>query len=796
MNPKYLRTLEYPKILERLASRTAFSAGRELALSLLPSSDIEEVQTRQEQTTEARHLIDIRPDIGIGGARDVRPLVQDAEISRTLEPAELLDISNTLQSARSLRRALDRLSDQFPLLAALATDMQDCPGLVAEVNRCISDKAEVADAASPALARIRREQIGARQRLLDKLNRIVASRATAQYLQEPLVTERSGRYVVPIKVEHKGRIPGIVHDQSSSGATLFIEPLTTVELNNRWRQLKLDEEREIDRILRQLTGLVAENGEAIRQSVSGLAALDLAFAKANYSHDIKGVQPILTEIESSQTTVRTEHNSAASPLELRQARHPLLSPDTVVPIDLQLGGDFSVLVITGPNTGGKTVALKTAGLLSLMAQAGLHIPAGEASRTPVFSSVYADVGDEQSIEQSLSTFSSHMTTIIEILKQADERSLVLLDELGAGTDPAEGSALAQALIATLLRRNISTIATTHYSELKVYAHSTPGVENASVEFDVETLRPTYVLTIGLPGRSNAFAIASRLGLTQDVIDEAQQWVTPETAEADKLLDDIRVAREAAQAANASAQTTQREAEHRDRELAERLASIEEARREVLNEAREQARQELDAVRKELRHLRTTLISRGDTDQRPAKATERLADIEERLPPLAPVTPVIAPVPGGLHAGDTVWISTLDKTGEIASLSNGEAEVLVGGYRLLAPLSALELRHRAPAALESPRVSIPRPTSPGTELHLRGLHVEEALPILDKYLDEAYLAGLPYVRIIHGKGTGTLRQVVRDQVATHPLVSSFRPGGRHEGGDGVTIITFVERPVGL
>jgi len=411
--------------------------------------------------------------------------------------------------------------------------------------------------------------------LLARLNRIVTSKKNGPFLQEPIVTQRSGRYVIPIKVECKGRIPGIVHDQSSSGATLFIEPLATVELNNRWRQLQLDEEREIERILLQLTAMVKEHGLAIRGTVEALAQLDLAFAKGNYSYAIKGIEPLLTEIENGETTVRTEHNPTAN--------HPLLPVETVVPIDVRLGGDFTTLVITGPNTGGKTVALKTVGLLSLMAQAGLHIPAGESSRTPVFSGIYADIGDEQSIEQSLSTFSSHMTTIIGILDQADEQSLVLLDELGAGTDPVEGSALARALIATLLRRHIMAIGTTHYSELKVYAHSTRGVENASVEFDVDTLSPTYVLTIGLPGRSNAFAIASRLGLSQAVIDEAQQWVRPEDMEADQLLGDIKAAREATQAASAAAQAAQREVERQERDLAERLAGIEEARREILNE---------------------------------------------------------------------------------------------------------------------------------------------------------------------------------------------------------------------
>jgi len=786
MNPKHLQTLELPKILERLAKHTSFSAGRELALSLRPSPDFDEVARRQGETSEARALLGARGDLSLGGARDVRPLVDRAERGAILLPGELLEVRDTLVSGRRLRRAITRLRDRFPLLASIAGKIEECPNVVAEIARCLNDQAQVVDGASQNLARIRREMREAHQRLLAKLERIISSPSNAPFLQEPLVTQRGGRYVIPLKADFKGRIPGIVHDQSASGATLFIEPLSTVELNNRWRELQLEEEREVQRILARLSKLVAEEGEPIERTVQALAELDLAFAKARYAEEIKGVEPKLVPFRKVAGGLHP-----GSSIQLIEARHPLLDPATVVPIDVHLDDDYFILVITGPNTGGKTVSLKTVGLLSLMAQCGLAIPAAEGSALSVFSGIYADIGDEQSIEQSLSTFSAHITNIISILSQADERSLVLLDDLGAGTDPSEGSALARALLSHLLRRRITTFISTHYPELKVYAHATPGVENACVEFDLETLSPTYELTIGLPGRSNAFAIARRLGLSLEIVGQAEGMVPSESLEADSLLAEIRQARQEALEAREAAEAARHRAEELERELRRELADIEKTRREILSAAREEAQRELEEMRAELRRIRAGLGMATITRERVAQAEERLASLEPK-----PVEPLVQPRFGpqeALSIGDTVWVAGLRATGEITELSGDEAEVQVGSFRIRAKVEDLELRHKAakPGVGEG-EVSVPKVPSPGLELNLRGQTAEEALPRLDRYLNDAYLAGLPRVRIIHGKGTGTLRRVVRDFVKRHPLVADWRPGDQYEGGEGATVVELVAR----
>ena len=792
MERKYLETLEYPQILERLARHTSFSAGRELALALQPATDPAEVRRRQQETSEARALQDLKPDVGLGGARDVRPLVRRALVGAALLPQELLEVRETLVVGRTLKRWITRQASQFPLLAGRAQWIEECPDLVNEIGRCINDRAEVVDMASPALARIRQELVGARDRLLERLQRLLTGEL-APYLQEAIITQRSGRYVVPIRAEAKGRVQGIVHDESASGATLFIEPLTTVELNNRWRELQIEEQHEVERILGSLSAQVAENGSWIERTVEVLAELDLAFAKGRYSYELRAAQPRLWEEGKAPGEPEPK-----APLTLLRARHPLLNPETVVPIDVWLGGDVRVLVVTGPNTGGKTVALKTVGLLALMHQAGLHVPADPDSILPVFSGVYADIGDEQSIEQNLSTFSSHMTTIIDVLRRAGPGSLVLLDELGAGTDPVEGSALAQAVIRTLLRRDVLAMATTHYSELKLFAYATPGVSNASVEFDVETLSPTFELTIGLPGRSNALAIAQRLGLPQEIIDEATALVAPESLQADALLAEIKAARAEAQEALARARASRDEAEALRERLARELAAIEETRRQVIEEARAQVQCELEGVRAELRAISAGLATETLTQDWLRQAAERVRQLEKEALPAPPPAPPAMPS-GPLEVGDTVFVPSLGQTGELLSLAGDEAEVQVGSFRLRTRAAGLELRHRAPSRSGSrtgpgsegveasglTRVSQVTP-APAMELDLRGRRVEDALPELDKYIDSAYLAGLPFVRIIHGKGTGTLRQVVREALAQHPLVASYKAGEREEGGEGVTV----------
>jgi DNA mismatch repair protein MutS2 len=786
MNSKYLQTLELPKILERLAQHTSFSASQELALRLQPSPDLDEAIRRQRETSEARALLDARADVSLGGARDVRPLVDRAEHSAVLMPSELLDVHSTLVSGRTLRRAITRLRDQFPLLANTAGRIEECPDVVVEIARCINDRAEVVDGASPNLARIRRGMREAHQRLMAKLERIVSSPSNAAFLQEAFITQRGGRYVIPLKADFKGRIPGIVHDQSASGATLFIEPLATVELNNRWRELQLEEEREVQRILAELSNLVAEEGEFIKRTVEALAELDLAFAKARYAEEIEGVEPKLVAFRKVAIGLHP-----GSSIQLIKARHPLIDPAKVVPIDVYLDDDYFILVITGPNTGGKTVSLKTVGLLALMAQCGLAIPAAEGSTISVFSNIYADIGDEQSIEQSLSTFSAHITNVINILGQADEHCLVLLDDLGAGTDPGEGSAIARALLSHLLRRRITTFVSTHYPELKIYAHTTPRVENACVEFDLETLSPTYELSIGLPGRSNAFAIARRLGLSPEIVSEAESMVSPESLEAESLLAEIKQAHQEALAAQGAAKAARHRAEDLERELRQELADIEKTRREILSAARDEAQRELAEMRAELRKIRAGLGMTTVTREWMAQAEDALASLEPK-----PVEPIVQPrfkPQEALSLGDTVWVAGLEATGEITELSGDEVEVQVGSFRIKAKLGDLELRHKATKPEVRERVvSVPRISSPGVELSLRGQTTEEALPRLDKYLNDAYLAGLPQVRIIHGKGTGTLRRVVRDFVTNHPLVASCRPGDEYEGGEGATVVKLVSR----
>jgi DNA mismatch repair protein MutS2 len=794
MNVKSWQVLEYPKILAQLAEHTSFSLGHELALRLRPSSREGLVRRRQQETSEARHLLDIKPGLSLGGVTNLRPLLKKAHLEATLTPGELLDIRNTVLAARSLRRSIAPLESRFPLLAVRAEEIDECPELVQDISRTINDRAEVVDAASPALARIRREVKETHERLLEKLERIVSSPNNSHFLQEKLITERHGRYVIPLKVDFKGRIPGVVHDESASGATLFIEPLATLELNNSWRQLIVEEEREVERVLKQLTARVGEQEGALQRTLRALAALDLAFAKAQYSLAIRAAEPELIPFPNKRKKGEKSKRGFEHPgstIRLLQARHPLLPSSQAVPIDVHISDDFFILMITGPNTGGKTVTLKTVGLLALMAQAGLHIPAADGSALPVFGGIYADIGEEQSIEQSLSTFSSHMTRIVDILSRAYWKSLVLLDELGAGTDPVEGSALARAILAHLHRRRITTLVATHYSDLKVYAHTTPGVRNASVEFDAETLAPTFKLSIGLPGQSNALAIAARLGLSKQITNEASKLLTPEDLEVESLLTDIKRAREEAMAANRAAQEARTEAEQTRQGLEERLVQVEEERRGILNRARHQARIELGEVRKELRSISKALEPQPRPQQL-VEAKAQLKDLEEAVEPPEPPIKLFPLSKEEVRVGQSVWVEELRQKGEItALLGDEEVEVGVGKFRVKARSTDLELvEEDAETERTQTYIVATPPTATPSSLQLRGQRAEEAILELDKYLDRAYLARIPTVRIVHGKGTGTLRRAVRDELHKHRLVASYRPGDPEEGGDGVTIAELV------
>jgi DNA mismatch repair protein MutS2 len=809
MDSKFLHTLEFPKILERLSQFTAFSASAALAHSLAPTADLAEARRWQTETAEARKLLSVKTDVTIGGAHDVRPLADLAARGGVLQPGEMMDIKNTLVAARTLHRILTKLADQFPRLAAIASGIEETPGLVEAISRTIDERGEVLDSASEKLAAIRRELRIAHDRLLQKLQRLISDPKHAAHLQEPIITQRDGRYVIPLKADFKGRIRGVVHDQSASGATLFIEPLSTVELNNEWREKQLAEQDEIRRIMAALSALVGEQADKIIRAVEALADLDLAFAKAKYADAIRASEPVLREFKkpviSHQSTVDssliTDHRSLTtrvhpgSTIKLRSARHPLLHPETVVPVDVELDEQTYALVITGPNTGGKTVSLKTVGLLALMAQSGLHLPVESGSELSVFQKVFADIGDEQSIEQSLSTFSAHITNIIGILKQADDRSLVIIDELGAGTDPAEGSALARAILSYLLDKGATTLVATHYPELKGFAHNTPGVKNASVEFDLETLAPTFHLTIGLPGRSNAFAIATRLGLDATIVAEARTMVAQTDLEAEKLLDEIHRQREVVRAERSRAEEARSRAAAHERELARRLERIEDERRKILEESRAQAGKEIETLREELSELKRKLARAAQPLEIVKEVEVALEEAEEKQSlPVAPLAPV--QTPSGkkrpIRLGDTVKLKTLNSIGVVTALAAADAEVQVGRLRVRAKLDELELRGSPePAEIEPPTSNFQPPTelhpSPGLELDIRGRTVEEALPELERYLDAAYLAGLPWVRIIHGKGTGKLRQGVRDFLRASPVVKSHETGKDDEGGEGVTVV---------
>jgi DNA mismatch repair protein MutS2 len=813
MDSRSLHVLEFDKIRDRLAAFASFSLGVERCRELMPTDDIRLAREWQAETREARRLIEEKSDVHLGGVHDLRSLTEQALRGSPLLPVDLNHVRYTLQRARSLQRALSRLAEQFPHVADVAARISAPQEVVEEIGRCIDERGEVLDSASETLARVRRELREAHGHLMEKLQRIIGVTANQPFLQEAIITQRQGRYVIPLRAEFKGRIPGLIHDQSGSGATLFIEPLAVVDLNNQWREAQLAEEEEIRRILTVLTEMVAAAAGPIRRTVEALGDLDLIFAKARYANELRATEVELLpfrsnrDVRGSQTAlgdVQDEIEHPGSTIRFFQARHPLLDPLTVVPVDIYLDNDYFVLVITGPNTGGKTVTLKTTGLLALMAQSGLAIPAADGSTLSVFEQVFADIGDEQSIEQSLSTFSSHMTHIVGILEQADSRSLVLLDELGAGTDPEEGAALAQALLDTVLARSITTLATTHYSELKVFAHSTPFISNASVEFDIETLSPTYKLSIGLPGRSNAFAIARRLGLTPEIVTRAEALVSPGSLEAEAMLAEIKRARESALAAESEAKAAQRHAEALNADLHYRLAKAEEARREVLSEARLLAQAELEAIRQEIALWRSRMpetageISPSDRSRHQAWLAEAEAILSQRARATQPLPSLTAPEPvvvdGPLQAGDKVWVPSLGASGEVAAVGAHDVEIKVGSFRLKLAQSRVELRQRGEqlATQIQPGGSLPRPSSPGMELDLRGLTVDDMLIELDRYLDTAYLAGLPFVRLIHGKGTGALRQAVRDELRGHPLVSEFRPGDSAEGGEGVTVARLVQR----
>ena len=806
---RHWETLEFPKILARLAKYADFSAGAELALALTPAPDYREARERLALTAEARALFVARPDFALGGIHDIRPWVEQARHEVIIMPQELLQVRNTLLGAEQVHRVLTRLEAQFPNLADIAWRIAPQPQLVTAITRVLDDRGEVRDSASPELARIRHDLRISLERIQERLRRMVTSPEIARYLQDTVITRREGRFVIPVQAGYKGQVPGVVHDRSTTGMTLFMEPLAVVELNNALRELTLAEEEEVYRILAELTHQVAAAGTVLDALIQALAELDLVLARARYADEIQATQPELLPLPQTLPPVKEDNYGVGAVLRLEGARHPLLDPQKVVPVDIMLDAETHILILTGPNTGGKTVSLKTAGLLLLMAQSGMHIPADAGSALSFFESVFVDIGDEQSIEQSLSTFSSHLANIVSFLEKVDHCSLVLLDELGAGTDPAEGSALARALLEDIRKRRSLAFVATHYPELKLYAHNTPGVRNASMEFDTETLAPTYRLTIGLPGRSNAFAIARRLGVPESVVKAAQAMISGEDLRAEDMLEDLHQLRLEAARTRDAARQARHEAQILGANLQKRLAGIDEERRTILQQAREMADAEVAVVREELESLRRRLRVEPVRDMREnlsqvvAEVTSGLADVDALTSDLSPEPLVDAAADsaaaldaaptGAPRPGDTVRLATLGLEGILVRVDGAEALVQAGPVRTRVPFESLTLVRREQRAAASETlgpVSVAAP-SPGLQLDLRGLTAEEALLRLERYLDQATMARLPWVRVVHGKGTGTLRREVRRQLGDHPLVVSYESATERDGGDGVTIVHLIK-----
>lgn len=804
---RHWETLEFPKIVRRLAKYTDFSGGSELALALTPAQTHQEAHERLGLTAEARALLVARPDFALGGVSDIRPWVEQARHDVIIMPRDMLQLRDTLTGAERVHRILTRLETQFPNLADIAWRITPKPQLVTAITRVLDDRGEVRDSASVELARIRHDLRVSQDRIQERLRRMVTSPEIARYLQDTVITRREGRFVIPVQTSFKGQVPGVVHDRSATGMTLFMEPLAVVELNNALRELSLAEEEEIFRILAALTRQVSDVGSALDALVEALAELDLVLARARYADELQATQPNLLPLPTALPELAGENYGVGAVLRLEGARHPLLDPQTVVPVDIVLDSETHILILTGPNTGGKTVSLKTAGLLLLMAQSGMHIPADAGSALSFFEAVYADIGDEQSIEQSLSTFSSHLANIVSFLDKIDHRSLVLLDELGAGTDPAEGSALARALLEEIRKRRSFALVATHYPELKLYAHGTPGARNASMQFDTDTLAPTYRLTIGVPGRSNAFAIARRLGLPDRVVKTAQGMVSGAELRTEDMLEDLHQLRLEAARARDAARQARHEAQILANNLRTRLAGINEERQTILQQARDSADAEVEVLRRELDVLRRRLRVEPARDVRESLARV-VVDIETELEDIAAALPILSAEPltdvalespmaletmpaGPLALGDTVRVESLGLEGVLVRLVGDEALVQAGPVRTRVPVPTLTLVRRGQRPAPEIPASVPAAaTSPGLQLDLRGLTADEALLRLDRYLDQATLARLPWVRVIHGKGTGILRREVRRMLGDHPLVVRYESATERDGGDGVTVVHLV------
>ena len=793
MNPKALKTLEYNKIIDKLTEFAGSALAKEMCRNLQPSTDLYEIQALQKETSDALSRIYQKGAVSFRGVRDIRGSIKRLEIGAIIGINELLSICSLLDVCSKVKAYSrnDRDPDFEDSLEAMFQALQPLTPVSSEIRRCIASDEELNDDASPALFKIRRSMRQINDKVHAQLQTMVNGSART-YLQDAVVTMRNGRYCIPVKAEHRGQIPGMIHDQSSTGSTLFVEPMAVIKLNNDLRELELKEEKEIEMILATLSARCGEETEALRDDLDLLTKLDFIFARAQLSRSMNGTQPDFNE---------------EGRILIKKGRHPLLDKKKVVPIDIQLGKDFELLIITGPNTGGKTVSLKTVGLFTLMGQAGLHIPAFDHSELSVFHEVFADIGDEQSIEQSLSTFSAHMTNTVSILKEADDRSLVLFDELGAGTDPTEGAALAIAILSNLHRRGSRVMATTHYSELKVFALSTPGVENGCCEFDVETLRPTYRLLIGVPGKSNAFAISQKLGLSQDIIEEAKTHLTKQDEDFEDLLADLEQKRVTIEQERDQINSYKEEI----RELKQRLESKQEkldlSRDKILREANEQARNILQeakdyadtTIRNFQKYGKAAGVSAKDMEKERGKLREKMSTVDKKLSAknAAPKKSHKQLTAKDLHIGDSIKVLSLNLKGTVSTLPDAKGNLFVQMGILRSQVNIRDLEKLDDTVITggnfsktgSGKIKMSKSASVSTEINLLGKTVDEAIMELDKYLDDAYIAHLPSVRIVHGKGTGALRKGVHNYLRRQKHVKSYRLGEFGEGDAGVTIVEF-------
>lgn len=790
MKAKAIQVLEYNKIIEKLKEEAGSEMAKKVISELMPFYDVSLINESLTETTEAVTLIVHKGPLPLGGFYDIDDMVHLARKGGTLTMQQLLCIRYNLGTAARVKSFLKSDLPPLPMINSISEVIATHKRLEDEIDRCIISEDEMADNASPALRQIRRAILRQNEALKAKLNHVLNSSENKTMLQDAIVTVREGRYVIPVKQEHKTKFPGIVHDQSATGATVFIEPQAVVNLNNELRQLEIDEKAEIERILAELTGSVSEHYHDLLNNQKLLIQLDIIMAKGKLSVSQRGEEPNV---------------NSSGPLILKKARHPLIDQKKVVPIDISVGDKYRSLVITGPNTGGKTVSLKTAGLLCMMAQTGLHIPAESGSQLPIFRQIYADIGDEQSIEQSLSTFSSHMKNIVDIVNHADHQSLVLVDELGAGTDPTEGAALAISVLEALYDKGATTMATTHYTELKKYAIATDGVENASMEFDVETLSPTYKLVIGIPGKSNAFEISSKLGLPGEITDKARRLMDGGDLQFEDVISALEADKKEAEEERDEAIMLNIAMKKQKEALDKKTKQLEEQKEKILNAAKEEARSIVSGakalskeVQEELREL-SKIESLGERNKKFDASRKKIKDAagkyRERIIREVNDNPVS---PDELKIGDRVKLLTLDQKGEIVSLPDekGEITLQVGIMKIKAKLEDIMLIEGGALDTNRPKkvktyggLYKSKSQSVSITMNVRGQNLDDATMNVDKYLDDAYMAGLEEVTIIHGRGEGILKSGLQQMMKQHKHVKRFRKGAFDEGGDGVTVVTL-------